>query len=311
MKSIVFFVLLIGSVLSLAACSSAGSDNVEATTTQTTTNNEQSNGMMGMGGGMMARHHASIPNEYAGLTNPIPADDASIERGGEIYITNCASCHGDGGMGDGTAAAGLDPRRLRRRGRRAGSEPREHSADRARGCDRRARRRAGRTAGAGIAHRMRSIIAANAQLLYDKFQNIRLRATPAVGAGFQLIATYVVDWKLELAPLGYQYLSLLEPAANVRNPQHDGLMMFRMFADIDITDDIELLLTWRTNLVYTTIGNTNHLARLDFSLRITTILYFNTAFLYLRTEEPFPRSDATVPEKNDYQLVVGISLRIG
>lgn len=40
MKSIVFFVLLIGSVLSLAACSSAGSDNVEATTTQTATNNE-------------------------------------------------------------------------------------------------------------------------------------------------------------------------------------------------------------------------------------------------------------------------------
>ncbi|HCB50520.1 MAG TPA: hypothetical protein DEP47_13655 [Chloroflexi bacterium] len=109
MKSIVFFVLLIGSVLSSAACSSAGSDNVEATTTQTATNNEPSNGMMGMGGSMMARHHASIPNEYAGLTNPMPADDASIERGGEIYVTNCASCHGDGGMGDGPAAAGLDP----------------------------------------------------------------------------------------------------------------------------------------------------------------------------------------------------------
>lgn len=65
---------------------------------------------MGMGGGdMMARHHASIPTEYAGLTNPIVADEASLARGAETYETFCATCHGDGGMGDGPASAALDP----------------------------------------------------------------------------------------------------------------------------------------------------------------------------------------------------------
>lgn len=64
----------------------------------------------GMGGnGMMERHHAEIPVEYAGLTNPIPADTESLERGGELYTVNCASCHGDGGMGDGPAGSALDP----------------------------------------------------------------------------------------------------------------------------------------------------------------------------------------------------------
>jgi hypothetical protein len=149
------------------------------------------------------------------------------------------------------------------------------------------------------------------QLLYDKFQNIRLRATPAAGVGLHLITTYIVNWDLEFAPAGYQYLSLLDPAATVEDPQSDGYMMFRMFADLDFTDDIQLLLEWRTNLVYTTIGNTNHVGSLDFSLRVTTILYFNTSFLYLRTEDPFPRSDGSVPKKNDGQIVVGISLRIG
>jgi mono/diheme cytochrome c family protein len=109
MKKSVFLLLLIGFALFLAACSSAEADDVEPAAVQTVANNEQSNGFMGMGGGMMARHHAAIPNEYAGLTNPIPADDASIERGAEIYTAQCASCHGDGGMGDGPAAAGLDP----------------------------------------------------------------------------------------------------------------------------------------------------------------------------------------------------------
>jgi mono/diheme cytochrome c family protein len=64
---------------------------------------------MGMGSGMMARHHTTIPRAYAGLTNPVPLDGESLARGGEIYSANCAACHGDGGMGDGPAAASLNP----------------------------------------------------------------------------------------------------------------------------------------------------------------------------------------------------------
>lgn len=64
---------------------------------------------MGMGSSMMARHHATIPQDYAGITNPVSPDEESLARGAEIYSANCAACHGDGGMGDGPAAAGLDP----------------------------------------------------------------------------------------------------------------------------------------------------------------------------------------------------------
>jgi mono/diheme cytochrome c family protein len=66
-------------------------------------------GGMGPGSGMMARHHERVPDPYAGMTNPIPADQASFDRGAELYTTLCASCHGDGGMGDGPTAASLDP----------------------------------------------------------------------------------------------------------------------------------------------------------------------------------------------------------
>ncbi len=36
------------------------------------------------------------------------AGDAA--KGKEVYATNCASCHGDAGKGDGAAAAALDPK---------------------------------------------------------------------------------------------------------------------------------------------------------------------------------------------------------
>lgn len=66
-------------------------------------------GGMGPGSGMMARHHAVIPADYAGLTNPIAPTTESLARGESIYTAQCAVCHGDGGMGDGPAGQALDP----------------------------------------------------------------------------------------------------------------------------------------------------------------------------------------------------------
>ena len=66
-------------------------------------------GFMGVGMGMMQRHHASVPAEYASLSSPVAADQESLARGGEIFTTHCASCHGDSGLGDGPTGTLLDP----------------------------------------------------------------------------------------------------------------------------------------------------------------------------------------------------------
>ena len=118
-KSIVLPFILCLSLL-LAACGSTTETESTPVSESPTVNEQevviatepdQESGRMGMGRGsdMMARHHATVPGEYAGLANPVPADEASLERGGEIYTSYCAVCHGDGGMGDGPGGAGLDP----------------------------------------------------------------------------------------------------------------------------------------------------------------------------------------------------------
>lgn len=51
---------------------------------------------------------ATVPAEYAGLTNPLGA--AAADAGAEVFKTNCAMCHGPQGHGDGPAGQSLDPR---------------------------------------------------------------------------------------------------------------------------------------------------------------------------------------------------------
>jgi putative salt-induced outer membrane protein YdiY len=151
---------------------------------------------------------------------------------------------------------------------------------------------------------------AAAQLLNDRFQNIHFRATPGAAAGVHVFDTKKVEWDLE-SGLGYQYIQFLSAGAGVKNPQNDGFVSFGTWAEFEFVDDVKLEIEWRTNLVYTTIGNTNHTGRAKFSVEITDIFDFETSFLFLRTEDPPPREDGTTPESNDYQIIVSVALELG
>jgi len=54
---------------------------------------------------------AALLSDRLGISlDQIPAETPSLARGAEIYRTNCASCHGDLGQGDGPLARGMDPK---------------------------------------------------------------------------------------------------------------------------------------------------------------------------------------------------------
>ena len=107
MKKLIMLGVLL---LLVSACGEAmGEESAVANDSSTESSETSGMGMgRGMGSGMMARHMAPIPDEYANLNSPAVTEDA-VAQGGELYTTYCASCHGDGGMGDGPAAAALDP----------------------------------------------------------------------------------------------------------------------------------------------------------------------------------------------------------
>ena len=44
------------------------------------------------------------------IRNPVAPDQASVAAGRKLFTSNCASCHGESGKGDGKSAAALNPK---------------------------------------------------------------------------------------------------------------------------------------------------------------------------------------------------------
>jgi len=49
-----------------------------------------------------------VPPRAARKRNPVPAGEATIAKGKAIFLTQCTSCHGESGVGDGPAAKDLE-----------------------------------------------------------------------------------------------------------------------------------------------------------------------------------------------------------
>ncbi len=101
------WVLILWVAVTLTACTAIG--NSSNTEVESVAPGMGMGNGRGPGGGMMERHQATIPDNFTGLTSPIPADDESLARGEKIFTAQCATCHGDGGMGDGPGGVTLDP----------------------------------------------------------------------------------------------------------------------------------------------------------------------------------------------------------
>ena len=50
------------------------------------------------------------PAAWAKPSLHAPKDAKSVAAGKELFLTNCAACHGDTGKGDGPAGGALDPK---------------------------------------------------------------------------------------------------------------------------------------------------------------------------------------------------------
>jgi mono/diheme cytochrome c family protein len=57
-----------------------------------------------------AESRNGVPLDVANIRDPVPPDDRSLAIGQDVYTTNCETCHGEFGRGDGPTGLRLVPR---------------------------------------------------------------------------------------------------------------------------------------------------------------------------------------------------------
>ena len=98
MKKLIIPVIALGAVLSVAAISFVYAEG----------NHKGGHGhdaASGRGGA-----HWASPEAAAARINPVKSDQASLDRGKQVFMKNCTSCHGAKAKGDGPVGANLNPK---------------------------------------------------------------------------------------------------------------------------------------------------------------------------------------------------------
>ena len=144
------------------------------------------------------------------------------------------------------------------------------------------------------------------QYYKDELQNINHQATIASGIGYHLMDTSRVDWEVQ-AGVGGNYLENVSvvPGETTGDWSPVGTLSTDLSVDITSWIDYEFLLNM--TFLEEAAGKYQHHMVNTLSTDLIGDLDLDVSFIWDRTEVPQVAEDGTVPEQDDYQLLVSLS----
>lgn len=85
--------------------------------------------------------------------------------------------------------------------------------------------------------------------------------------------------------------------------------MFGSRFDWAITRRIDLILEYRGQYTSRELGETFHHSVSTLSVNLTKRFDLDVSFIWDRTQNPKEQSDGTIPNQNDFRLIVGLGVR--
>jgi len=148
---------------------------------------------------------------------------------------------------------------------------------------------------------------ASIEAIYDRFQNIDYRLTPAAGVGYHLIKTKKVKCEIELAG-GYQFTRYHSVEAGQDRDVGTGAAIPTVRLETEPHKKLDLDGLYRAQITFPEIGDTIQHGEVILSLELTKILDLDVSFFWDRVESPVEEKDGVIPKKDDYKLTVGLGV---
>lgn len=139
----------------------------------------------------------------------------------------------------------------------------------------------------------------------DPFQNIDSRLTAGTGLGYQIIDTSKTDWSIFAGP-AHQTTRFDEVPAGENTTEKTWAFSAGTSFKTDLTSRIDFSFDYRMQLTNEDSGRYNHHMISTVDVDLTDALDLNVSFVWDRIQQPQTNADGSVPEQDDYQLILGL-----
>ena len=148
-----------------------------------------------------------------------------------------------------------------------------------------------------------------AEYYRDPFQNREAEWTVGLGAGYQIFDTPKLDWWFTAGP-GYQRTEYVDVAEGEDRTVSTPAFLFGTFYEQDLTDEIELEMSYQVTVTETAAGRAKHDLYTALDVDLTERLDLRISGAWKRIERPQPDSDGVTPQKDDFIATLGLALEI-
>jgi len=145
-----------------------------------------------------------------------------------------------------------------------------------------------------------------AEYYRDTFKNIDRQFSLGTSAGYHLIKTSKTEWDIS-SGLGSVRKRFVSVGAGEDIESRSPYLEFGTELDTEITSWMDYLFDFKFQLVDENSGTYTHHLVSTLSTDITGDLDLDVTLVWDRVARPQPAADMTVPDKDDFQMIVSIS----
>jgi hypothetical protein len=148
-----------------------------------------------------------------------------------------------------------------------------------------------------------------AEYYRDPFQNIDQRGTLGFGGGYHIIDTPKTTWDVSGGP-AYRATRFVSVEPGDSQKVTTPALVATTYYDTPLTKIVDFNALYQFNLVNQVSGTYTHHAIATFEIELTRILDFDISFVWDRTQKPQARSDGSIPDQDDLQLLLTLGVEI-
>lgn len=143
----------------------------------------------------------------------------------------------------------------------------------------------------------------------DPFANIDNRATIGTGIGYHIIDTSKTEW--DITPgVAYQYTQNISVEAGQDTDNSSAALVIGTKFDTELTKKIDFNASYVSYIVNEESGTYTHNLRAGLEIELTSRLDLNLSFVWDRIQDPKPKDDGQMPDRDDFYFFFGIGFEL-